>query len=221
MRYLFFHTNRKGGRFGPTWDFVEKTQARYGWERIDTDLFDKKGYSKAINRIWDKGDDLLWLEEDKIPTVEIIDALAACEESDVCSQLYTYSRYDMDRNCWLPPVLGGVYKEFTNHLGYVDKRPLHEGEVWGEWLDLGLLKVSKAAQKHDLAGNIDFGNDHMRLGGAFYDAGIKIHAHRPVIQHNHVKAIWGYLGDYSVPGNPEEYLDAELENVRKNYGAPG
>ena len=51
MRYLFFNTNRKEGRFKPTWDFVEATQDEFNWERIDTHLEDPYGYSKEIRKL--------------------------------------------------------------------------------------------------------------------------------------------------------------------------
>lgn len=220
MRFLFFHTNRKEGRFKPTWDFVEATQDEFNWERIDTHLEDPWGYSKEIQKVWNKGEDLLFLEEDKVPTQEIVSRIAKCNASPVCSQLYTYPLYDLNRKKWLRPWIGGVYTDFINHLGYPDKRPLHDGEVWGTFLDLGLFKVRKEAQKYDLAANIKFGGDNFVVGEAFVKAGVKIHAHRPVIQHNHVKLAYNFLEDYSLPPNPEEFLEEEIRHAQKGIIPP-
>lgn len=212
MRYLFFNTNRKEGRFKPTWDFVEATQDEFNWERIDTHLEDPYGYSKEIQKVWNKGDDLLFLEEDKVPSRDIIRKIVECD-SPICSQLYPYHIYDLNRRKWLRPFVGGVYTDFINHLGYPDRRPLHDGEVWGTYLDLGLFKVSREAQKYDLAKNIKFGGDNFVVGEAFVKAGVKIHAHRPAIQHNHIKISYNFIEDYTIPDPPEEYLEDEIRSV--------
>lgn len=218
VRFLFFNTRRSGPRFDPTRRLVEQTIDTFCWEDIDTHLEDKWGYSKEINKVWGRGDDLFFLEEDKLFTVDMINSLVKCSKSGVCSQLTVYPRYDLKRRKWLAPFVCGVYKEYTNHLGYPDKRSLFEGEEWGEWMDLGLLKVTARAQAELPAPEIEWGSDHIRLGVSFRKAGTLIHAHRPIAQHLHPKISWNYNEDYSLPLNPgDDVLQQEIRSVMERY----
>lgn len=143
-------------------------------------------YDKGLACRWNKGYGLVIVEQDIVPTPDMIMNLV---HSQALMAAQAYYLYTLENE----PVIA--------HRCYIDSmatRWIEPEETQAHLIGLGLTYFSKEAQSlvdlTTLSHNRRWDNLDIRLSQAFYAQGLTFNIHYPVVTHNHRKAPDNYRG---------------------------
>jgi hypothetical protein len=154
-----------------TWSAVLELQKKFPVLNVAVAAFHSESilpsYAKILRDFWSEPYDIILLEQDIVPTFEALKSLVNCEEL-LCS---FDSMYD--------------YEADASHPGIVNIVPSHS-----EFCDLGsfgFCKLSKEFRSLISFRPKDSESDILdtRLSEEIRKYGVKFHAHRPRLKHNH------------------------------------
>jgi hypothetical protein len=184
--YLHIASGRNYERFNETNMFVEYAKQN-GFPFVKLDALEDYSYSKKLIELWNK-DDIMIIEEDKVPTLDILHELEICHHP-FCSQSYivtfkvgdgikTYSAGGWNR---VSSGVGSFYHIPWCFTNYPDKT-----KIFTDTTDLGLVKISKSLQEKIKLQVCKFDVQQFRISEELTRLGVKVHIHLPTIKHNHI-----------------------------------
>ena len=147
-----------------------------------TTTADDQSYWKVLMEYWGK-DDLIHFQQDIVPTMGMIESLAACL-SPVCTYPHKlrsgYGLYE--------PKYGPTWEYLPERMELVDPDP-YNPYVGGS--GMALVKISREVQQRIPLGNYDVNNQHWSLidswisGYMYRRLNLPWHVHLPEVRHNH------------------------------------
>jgi hypothetical protein len=164
-------------RDAPTWDFVNRYKDRYNI--INVDMNGDNDYDFAFQYMLNANEDFAVLEQDIVPTPQIIDEIEACPEK-ICIANYELHLAD-PKPVFCPRIVNRWIPEAEMA---VDARWITKDEKWCDLYGLGFTRFRKEVipvLRKVKIGN--WSNLDTRISNVTYKAGIKAHVHGQVV-HN-------------------------------------
>lgn len=143
-------------------------------------------YDKGLASRWNKGYDLIIIEQDIVPTLDMIRNLVHFQALIAAQAYYLYTIEN-------EPVI--AHRCYTDNMA---TRWIEPEETQAHLIGLGLAYFSKKSQSlvdlTTLSPNRRWDNLDVRLSQAFYAQGLTFNIHYPVVTHNHRETPDSYRG---------------------------
>lgn len=148
-----------------------------GWAiiHLPTPVDDPQAYERGFREAWGRGEDLIVLEGDKVPTLAMLRALEACPR-ELCAQAYR-----------VYPVTTGLKEPVWVHRRAPHGAWIDEGETEAAWVGFGLVRFRSTAMRRNPAEwepGIWNGLD-ARVSRYLHDRGESWCVHWPACEHDH------------------------------------
>ena len=165
--------NREAANLQETWAWVQDDKQKYGIVTKMVDKADQASPSHFMQEYWNRGEMLIWLAHDIVPTNDMIDSLAKCRYS-LCSQAAIL----------LPIHTGLPYPVFNNRVRDAATGSLRWTAINEEWADFFATDLVKFGTEFQATMDVPVVSWQQIDNVMSRQSTVKTHVHWPAVKHN-------------------------------------